>query len=211
MRAPQPLDQPLHLRPGERVERAERFVEQQQAGMMHERARQRHALLLPARQHARPFLGTVRQPDVPQRGQRCRAPVAAARDADIGDHPLPGEQPRILEHDRGGGRQTLHSRAVQRHRPSVGGFEAGEQPQQRAFAFAAATHDADEGTRIDREVEAGEHDAAAERLGDLPKLHPDASGRARQRDGRRRGGRARRFGACQQQWRVHVHVATPCW
>lgn len=50
MLTPQPLDQRMHLDAGQGVERAERLVQQQQLRTMHERARQRDALPLAARQ-----------------------------------------------------------------------------------------------------------------------------------------------------------------
>jgi len=43
----------LHLLAQFRIERAERLVEEQQARPVHERARERHALLLPAREFVR--------------------------------------------------------------------------------------------------------------------------------------------------------------
>ena len=48
--APDALQEPLHRDAGQGIERAERLVESEQAGLADERARQRHALLLPARQ-----------------------------------------------------------------------------------------------------------------------------------------------------------------
>ena len=48
-------EQPLHRDPGQRIERAERLVEREEARMADQRARQRHALLLAAGQHRRPM------------------------------------------------------------------------------------------------------------------------------------------------------------
>ncbi len=54
------LDQPLHLDARERVQRAERLVEQQQARVVHQRPRQRHALPLAAREPRGPFARRAR-------------------------------------------------------------------------------------------------------------------------------------------------------
>ena len=45
---PHPLEQALHADTGERIERAERFIQHQQIGLADERARQSHTLLLPS-------------------------------------------------------------------------------------------------------------------------------------------------------------------
>ena len=48
LREPHLLDEALHFDAGQRIERAERFVERKQARRAHERARERDTLLLPA-------------------------------------------------------------------------------------------------------------------------------------------------------------------
>ena len=70
--ATQIQQQAVHLDPGQRVERAERFVEQQQFGFAHQRTGQRDALRLSAGQRPRPHLGLV------GRGSPRSAPPAPA-------------------------------------------------------------------------------------------------------------------------------------
>ena len=100
---PDPLQQPLHRNPRQRIERAERLVERQHARPADQRARQRHALLLSAGQHRRPLRPLVVETDLDQRalGARLRVrriPLAAEADFDIRQHPRPWQQPRLLEH-----------------------------------------------------------------------------------------------------------------
>src|SRR6476620_12410330 len=52
---PDPLEQPLHLYPRQGIKGAERLVEREHAWLADQRSRQRHALLLSARQHRRPL------------------------------------------------------------------------------------------------------------------------------------------------------------
>ena len=72
----------LHLDPGEGVEGGERLVEQQQLGLAHQGAGERHPLRLAARQGGRPGAGVVGEPDLVERpgpGRPHRRPVGAAR------------------------------------------------------------------------------------------------------------------------------------
>ena len=72
---PDALQQAVHLAAGQRVERAERLVEEQDARAADERARERDALTLSARQHGRPVVGAVGEADVLERGLRGLAPT----------------------------------------------------------------------------------------------------------------------------------------
>ena len=72
---PDALQQPVHLAAGQRVERAERLVEQQDARVADERAREGDALALAAREHGRPVVGAVGEPDVVERRRRRLAPA----------------------------------------------------------------------------------------------------------------------------------------
>ena len=101
---PDPLEQLLHLDAGQRVERAERLVEREDARLADQRARQRHALLLAAGQHRRPLVALSARPTSRKRAARARAcapasALAAEADLDIRQHARPGQQPRLLEHD----------------------------------------------------------------------------------------------------------------
>ena len=83
-RAPDPGQEVVHLHPGQRVERAERLVEQEQPRPADQGARQGDALALAAGQDGRPVAGRGR----PGRHRPATvvgplAPVRAAGDADI--------------------------------------------------------------------------------------------------------------------------------
>ena len=106
--APEVGQQVLHLDPGQRVQRAERLVQQKQPGPADQRPGQRHPLALTARQHRRPFVGAVGQTDIGERLQRPLPPIRAARDPDIVHDPLPGQQAGVLEqHPHGRGEKEL--------------------------------------------------------------------------------------------------------
>ena len=70
-----------HLRAQPRVEVAERLVEQQHLGLEHQRARDRHPLLLAAGQRRRRPLGIGLHLDEPQRRRHARL------DLGLGDVP----------------------------------------------------------------------------------------------------------------------------
>ena len=86
---PQLGHQALRLDPGERVERAERLVEQQQIGLAHQGAGQRGALGLAAGQRLGPRVRAMREPDLVQR-PFGDAPVRAC----------PGSPSSTLRHTR---------------------------------------------------------------------------------------------------------------
>src|SRR5262249_43550793 len=58
--APDPLQKLLHGKPRQRVQRPQRLIKGQHAGMRDQRTRQRHALLLSAGQRSRPLRPFVR-------------------------------------------------------------------------------------------------------------------------------------------------------
>src|SRR5579875_108871 len=97
---PQAQHQAVHADPGERVQGAERLVEEQQAGSTDQRAGQRHPLRLTAGKGEGPRVGVLRQPDL---GQGSPAHVLRVvhpqAEGHVGQHPLPGNQPRLLEGD----------------------------------------------------------------------------------------------------------------
>ena len=107
--------QPVHLDPGERVERAERLVEQEQFGLAHQRAGQRDTLRLSPGQRPWPHLGLLGQvhlarerlapalaPRRSQAGRRSRWSAHAATAAAAGPGtrsraaPAPGRNRRSL-------------------------------------------------------------------------------------------------------------------
>ncbi len=157
MLLPEPLDQLLHLDAGQRVQRAQRFVQQQQARLVDQRTGQGHALLLAAGQRCRPFPGAVGQAHRFQGVQGLGPPVAGKAEADVVDHPFPGQQARVLEHQPGilaGLGQR--GRAGQQLAPA-GLVESGQQAQQGALAAAAAADHGDELAGGDAQVDALEH------------------------------------------------------
>ena len=171
---PQRFDQAVHLDARERVERAQRLVEQQQARPVHQRARQRHALPLAARQHRRPIVRTVAQPHLLERLHRAHERASGGQaERHVVDHALPRQQARILEHDADVGALCLDRCAVECQCAGAGLLERGEQAQQRALAAAAAAHHRDERTRLDRQVDAVEHAAFAEPLAQPARLHAE--------------------------------------
>ncbi|CAP42747.1 hypothetical protein predicted by Glimmer/Critica [Bordetella petrii] len=159
--APQVFDQLLHVQACQRIERAQRFVQQQQPGPMQQRAGERHALLLAARQRRRPFAAALAQADLPQHGGRPATLALRQADGDVVDYPLPWQQPRVLEHDahafigaglrhsvEAHGRVGLRLAARGRRR-----FQARQQAQQRALAATAAAHHGHELARGDIQVQ----------------------------------------------------------
>ena len=147
---PQLTDQSLRLRPGQRVERAERLVEQQQIRLSHQRPGQRHALRLAAGKRFRPDTGVLVEPDLRQvfRGQFA---ILTTRQAEnhVAPHAFPRHQPRRLERDR----------PLLRHADVALdlGVESGEDPQQGALTATAVPEQRDELARPDFEFEVGQH------------------------------------------------------
>ena len=95
------------------VERAERLIHQQNAGLEAERARQRRTLAHAARQLSRIMLGEILEPDRLQRALRARLALGPRHalehhaEIDVLEHGVPGEQRVFLEHEGD----------VARHRP----------------------------------------------------------------------------------------------
>ena len=61
---PQAFDQAVHLDAGQRVQRTQWLVQQQQPGLVHQRTGQGHALALAAGQACRPFVFALGQADI---------------------------------------------------------------------------------------------------------------------------------------------------
>ena len=137
--------------PGQRVEGAERLVEQHQLRLPDQRPGERDPLTLAAGQRHRPRARVVAQPDLAQCLQAPLlqfGPATGARlqaDHDIAQHLLPGQQPGLLEHH---GPAFRHERIA-----GVVGVEAAENAQQRALPAAAATQQRHEFAGSDGEVE----------------------------------------------------------
>ena len=171
----QPADLEAQRLAHPRVERGQRLVEQEQGGLRRERAGQRHALLLAARE-----LGGILVLVVPEPHQReelvdaavdLRARRAAPLEP-VGDIARDGEvrEQRIrLEDDAVvslGGRQPRHVAARHADEPRVLALEAGDDPQERGLAAAARPEEADELAGLDGQRDVAERDERAELLGD---------------------------------------------
>ena len=164
MLAPDAVEQAMHLGAGQRIERPERLVEEKDAGTAHQGAGERDALLLAAGEDRRPIVGALGKADIPKRGERRIAPAAAARDADIADDALPGEEAGFLE-------EHAHRRMARDDRLAVDGnssggrpVEPGNQPEKRRLANARAPDRREELAGRHGEIELGEHAAIAEAL-----------------------------------------------
>ncbi len=171
---PQPFDEALHLDAGERVQGAQRLVQQQQARLVDQRPGQGHTLALASGQARRPLAGTVRQAHL---GEHLAATLLRARgqaQGDVVQHAPPWQQARFLEHDAGVAVQSIDGPAVDLQRSGAGALQAGDEPQQRALAAAAAADDGDELAGLDRELRLAQHVARAVALGQPARLQAQA-------------------------------------
>src|SRR5690606_25489511 len=133
------------------------LVGEQQLRFAHQRAGQRHPLLLAAGELARPGALTPGQADLGQRFAALGAGAAAAQaEDDVAQHPLPRQQARVLEDDRDLLGHVDHARAGD----TV--VEPGQGPQQRRLARAAAAQQRHELAGTDLQVQFGQDFAAVE-------------------------------------------------
>ena len=131
----------------DRVDRAERLVHEQHVGVLRQRPRERHALLHPARELVRTSPLEAAQVHALEQVVRLPPPLGALLHAaqlqgqlDVLRRRQPREKRSFLEHQR---HATLNLEPAARRR-----FQAGEHVQQRAFARAGRTDDADELARL---------------------------------------------------------------
>ncbi len=156
-----------------RVERRQRFVEQQHLRAPYQRARQRHTLRLAAADLAWHPRAERRKPD---HGQRLvdtqaqlvrRRPHAAARGETEGDvvaNVQVREERVTLEDDveRPLLRRRMRDVApVEQHLALIGRLKAGENTEQRGLAAAARSEQAEERARVDVQVDVAERGDAA--------------------------------------------------
>ena len=163
---PEALDETLHADTRERVERAERLVEEQQAGLREQRAGERNTLLFSARQRARRIPRTVRETDVREQRPRLLRRLPPEPEEDVVERVLPRQESVVLKHDPDARVDARERRAVERKRAAARPIEPANQPQERALAAAALADDRDELRRSDRELDAVEDAFRAERLRD---------------------------------------------
>jgi len=178
---PERFDQAMHLNPGEGVERAQRLVEQQQARRVDQCPGERDALPLAAGKHRRPVAGAVGETHLRKGFAGAVLRVRTQTEGDVVEHPFPGQEARILEHDPRLGAMPVVRLAVEGDRTLFGSLEPGEQPQQRALAAATAADDGDELARRDPQIDAGEHRALAVALAQAGRRDRGAAGAARPR------------------------------
>ena len=185
------LELQLHLLPQLEVERAERLVEQQHLGLVHQRAGERHALSLAARELRRPAGIVAVETHHPERVRDARLALRAGHLADhqpvghvVGDGHV-GEQGVVLEDgvDVALERRTARDVFAGQQDPAAGGqLEAGDHAQGRRLARAGRAEQREELAGADVQVHARDRHDLAEGL-----AHPvEAHGHVRRH--RRSGG-----------------------
>jgi hypothetical protein len=158
--------------PQRRVEVRERLVEEHHARLDRERARERHALLLAARQRVDARGPARREPD--EREQLVHPGAVARAERDVVRGAEVREQREALEHeadppllgrDQRGRRR--HRLAVEEHAAGVDGLEAGDQPERGALAGARRAEQREHAALRDAEADAVDDGARAEPPGEL--------------------------------------------
>jgi hypothetical protein len=176
--SPPPLAQPAaQVLADLRVERAERLVEEQDARLDGERAGERDALALAARELRGIAVGEARQPDQVEQladaalDLRRRRPLRAlSRVQPVGDvvgHAHVLEQRVVLEHEPD--RALLHRQeggvvAAEQDAAAVRRVEPGDDAQQRRLARARGAEQAEQLARAHVEVEVVQHGGRVEGL-----------------------------------------------
>ena len=150
----------LQVRARERVERAERLVEQQHLRLHRERAGEADALLHAAGDLRRPLVLGVRHlheieivhgPGVPL-GARLRAGEHLVdREPDVVVDGEPRQQRMVLEHDRAVGAGLVDLAVLQQHAAGRRRHQAGDDVEQRGLAAAGMADDRDVLALLDRE------------------------------------------------------------
>ena len=169
-----------------RIERGERLVQQQQRGRGGERAGERHALLLPARQLGR-ILGALLghadqlQQLAPRARRSARAALAPVDEAvaDVLRHGQVGEQRVGLEDDAEVAlrrRQMRHVAAGDLDAAGVLRLEPGDHAQQRGLAAARGAEEADELALLHLQRDVVERGEGAEALGHRPDAQVHGAG-----------------------------------
>ena len=145
--------------PGQRVERAERLVEEEHRRAQGERPRERHALAHPARQAVGTRGREPVEPDQPQELVRPRLALGRGpagqleRVGDVRERVTPRQETRLLEHEADGGIRSADGPALDLDRSRVGGEQPAGDPQEGALAASVGADDRDDFARGDLEVE----------------------------------------------------------
>jgi hypothetical protein len=177
-----------------RVKRAERFVEQQHARLEHERARQRHPLLLAAGELIGLAVRELGQVDELERLCHALGPLGLLEllvlqtERDVLGHVEVREQRVALEHgvDVAPARRDARDVAAVEHDPPARRLlEAGDHPQRRRLAAAGRSEQGEELASAHLEVDPGNRDVLAEGLRQFFELdltgHSDLHGGERRR------------------------------
>src|SRR6266404_955398 len=167
--APDPLELLVEEVAGDRIERAERLVEQEDSRLLGEGPGERDALAHAAGQLVRPLPGKAREVDeIEEVGHGLAAlPAGDAAEAQGELDIFGGRQPReegcLLEDE-------CRSVAIDLDESARGSVQAGDDVEERALAAARGTDEADEAADVDGQVEPVERDdgigTAPEDLGD---------------------------------------------
>jgi hypothetical protein len=192
---PQGQELVLQRLPGERVERAERLVQQQHARPGDERPGEGRALGHAARELLGQRVGEAGEVDAADGGLREVAAFGARQVAEPEGHVLadrePGHQPRLLEHEPDLARGAAHLAARDADGAARRPLQAGDEAEQGALAAARGAHDGHDLASADVEADAREGGVAVGvGLGEVARAeHPHLP---RSRRARRAGGRGGR-------------------
>ena len=170
------LELELHRLPELQIERAQRLVQEEGARIVDQRARQRHALLLPARELRRLPARVLSQPHdreellhPARRLLRAHLLAPGAEGDVVGDGHV-GEERVVLEHSvhvAAIGRDPRHVPAVEQD-PAVGGLlEPRDHPKRRRLAATRRPEQRKELAALDREVGVLHGHVTAEPLDDM--------------------------------------------
>ncbi len=148
---PQLLKVDPHLLAGQRVERAERLVHQQEGWIVDQRAHDRGALAHAAGKLVRIAVCEILEADRGEQAARALAigariePAQLDLEEDVAEHRAPVEQHRSLEHDAEPVCGPVDDCARRRApRPASAGCRPAIEAQQRALAAARRTDDGEE-------------------------------------------------------------------
>jgi hypothetical protein len=194
---PDPQELEVHRLARHRVERAERFVHQEQRRLVDERAADADALLHAARELAGVLALEAGEPDEPQVGTRARleldpvAPLDLDRQHHVLEHVAPRQQDRRLEDDADVAARPVDRALAEAHVTRRAAQDPGEDLEERALPAAARADDGHELAVADVEADVLQRlDVPAfERAVDLVEARDRDELRRRRR---RRGGLARR-------------------
>ena len=168
------LHQRVHTDAGERIERAERLVEEEQLRLAHERSGERGTLRLAAGQGLRPVVLVTGQADLAERLATAlvgAGPVLAEHH--VVEDGRPWQEPWVLEH---------HRSALRNGHVTLGAaVDPGERAKQGALARPAPAEKGHELAGCQRQVDVAQHVARPERSGEP--AHVDRQGRLAQSPG----------------------------